>query len=62
MKLKTWLKRNNKSLREFARELNIDHTSLHKYITGDRTPRLNTALKIEKATKGNVTCSDLVGK
>ena len=62
MKLKTWLKKNGESFRSFGKRTGIDHTSLFKYTTGERTPRLNVALKIEKATKGQVTCADLAGK
>lgn len=62
MKLKTYMDKNNLSYRKFAQQLGIDHTSLFKYATGERTPRLNVALKIEKATKGKVKCSDLAGE
>jgi len=62
MKLETWLKKNNESYRSFGKKVGIDHTSLYKYTTGERTPRLKAALRIEKATKGEVKCSDLVSK
>jgi len=62
MKLKTWLKKNEMSLRAFGKKTGIDHTSLYKYTTGERTPRLKVAIKIEKATGGEVRCSELASK
>ena len=59
MKLKTWLKKNGETFRSFGKKIGVDHTSLFKYTTGERTPRLNVALKIQKATNNEVKCSDL---
>ena len=60
MKLTTWMKNNKMSYRKLSKELGIDHTLLNKYANGKRTPSLKNALKIEKHTKGNVTCKDLI--
>ena len=59
MKLEKYLKKNNLSVREFARQSKISHTSIQRYKTGERTPRLEVALKIEKLTNGEVKVKDL---
>jgi len=57
MKLATYLKRKSLTYREIARKLGLSHTTVHKYLSGDRTPSLKTALKIEQVTKGDVAVS-----
>lgn len=59
MKLKTYLKRKKISQRKFARISKISHTSICRYISGQRIPNAKNSKKIEKATKGEVLVKDL---
>lgn len=61
MKLKTWMEKHKIDISAMAEKLGVDRSSVHKYIDGTRTPRLSIAAKIEKITKGKVTCSELLG-
>lgn len=61
MKLKKWMKYHNVNISAMAEKLDVDRSSIHKYIDGTRTPCLSKALKIEKITKGKVTCAELLG-
>ena len=50
---------NDLSVRKFAAMAGISHTAIHRYKNGERTPRLEVALKIEKITEGEVRVKDL---
>lgn len=57
MKLKTWLKRNKVSCKDFAKLLGLEISTVYKYRDGTRIPSLPVALKIEKTTRGHVKVS-----
>lgn len=59
MTLKKWLKSNNIKHIDFAEKLNIDKSTLSRYISGERKIPLKTAIKIESITKGEVKCKNL---
>lgn len=54
------MKKEGISFRKMAKDLKICHTSLFKYCSGTRRPRLPVAVKIEKYTDGQVTCKELI--
>jgi plasmid maintenance system antidote protein VapI len=58
MKIEEYLKKNNKTIRGFAREIKINRYSIAKYIDGAR-PSKTVAWKIFNATDGEVTFEDL---
>jgi len=59
MKLKKWMKENDISVTAMAIKLNMEKSTVYKFMQGTRRPSLPTALKIEKATGGEVTPSDM---
>ena len=59
MKLKNYLLKNEISQVEFAKRLGLSRSTFHRYMTGTRTMPLTVAVKIEKLTKGKVTCKSL---
>jgi len=58
MNLKTYISQNNLTLAEFGARVGVSHASVSRWVNGERTPSLGTALAIEKATKGKVKPSD----
>ncbi len=60
MTLDEYMKKHCISPGKFCRKLEISHASLHKYRRGG-VPRLDIALKIVRATNGEVTIQDLCG-
>jgi len=67
MNLKKWMKENGINSTILSKMLEksgviIDRTTIIKYTNGIRTPRLKTALAIEKITLRKVTCKELLGK
>jgi len=60
MRLKKWLERNNIPQLVFADMLGISTSTLSRYISGERRVPLLMAIKIEKLTKKEVRCQDLV--
>jgi transcriptional regulator with XRE-family HTH domain len=59
MNLETWQKQNNISDKELAAKVGIHVSFLSHIRAGRKSPSLNTALKIESATGGNVTVREL---
>lgn len=57
-KLKSYMARNNLSAEMFARRIRKPAPSLYAWLRGSSTPALKTAIRIEKATKGEVTVYD----
>lgn len=57
-KLKAYMERNNLSAVDFARKIRKPAPSLYAWMRGAATPALKTAIKIEKATNGEVTVYD----
>ena len=56
-KLKTYLEANKIRQEDFAPEIGITQSALSKICNGVNTPRLGTALAIERATRGAVPTS-----
>jgi len=60
MKLKEYLDTRGMTYTFFTRMLGMHYKTLHQIIIGNRTPDLEHALMIEKATDGFVKCRDLL--
>lgn len=60
MKLKTYLKRNKLTAKQFSKLTGISPPSIHNYIHGKKTPSLDSADRIVRASKGRVTLRDLL--
>lgn len=58
-KLQRYLKDNGISQKWFATQIGIGEHALSLIIQGRTNPRISTAMKIEKASKGAVTIYDL---
>lgn len=58
VKLEEYRIEKSMTYRQLAEHLKIDHTTAYKYCKGQRTPSLNTAIKIREATKGEVGIYD----
>jgi predicted transcriptional regulator len=58
--LKKYISERNISPRDFASEVDISISYLYHIINGVRRPSPETALKIEKATGGEVKAVDLI--
>jgi len=61
MKLSTYLEQEGLSAAAFAARLGVPASTVTRIMRGERTPRLETARKIEAATGGAVTGSDFLG-
>ncbi len=61
MLLKEYLTLNKISVCQFSRYTDISLPTLHNIVRGRKDIRLSTAMTIEKATHGKVTCQDLAG-
>jgi DNA-binding transcriptional regulator YdaS (Cro superfamily) len=59
MDLKTYLAENKLSQGRFAQKIKVGILTIHRVIKEKGTVSLPLALKIEKATKGKVTCQEL---
>ena len=60
MDLKTYLELMEIQFQDFAKKIEVTPCTISNYIHGRRKPRLEIALKIERATKGRVTVDDLL--
>ena len=60
MNLKKFLNKNNLTQREFSEILNIHYMHLNMILKKKRRPSPELALKIEKATSGEVTVMELL--
>lgn len=60
MKLKNYLLKEKIPQVDFAKKLNLSKSTFHRYMTGTRKMPLYVAVKIERLTKGKVTCKSLV--
>lgn len=58
-KLKEYLRKNKIPQVEFAEKLKLSKSTFHRYMTGSRKMPLDIAVKIEKLTKGKITCKSL---
>ena len=59
MKLKEYLDHNGIYAARFARSIGMCTTTFHNILKGHQDIRLSTAIRIEKATHGKVTCQEL---
>ena len=59
MKLKDYLEQNNISQNTFARMCGLSFSAINKLINRNTDLFLSTALKVEKATNGEITVYDL---
>jgi transcriptional regulator with XRE-family HTH domain len=60
MTLKEYLDTNGLSQAEFARRVNVDFTTVAKWLDGtDRHPKLVNMIAIQAATDGDVTIQDM---
>ncbi len=60
MKLTEWLKKEKVTKGEFAKRIGIARNTLYLYERGIRQPPLDIALRIERATNGEVRVEDLI--
>lgn len=58
MTLEEFIKENGYSLRGIAMFLETDHTTISKYLSGDRFPNLKTAKLIKEKTRGAIDYED----
>ena len=58
--IKAYLLRNKVSANKLAEEVGITREHLYAIIRGERTPRSDTALAIEEATKGEIKAEWLI--
>lgn len=59
-KLKKWIEDSKFSQNGFAKEMGITPSTMSRYVNNERKFPLKLAVKIEKFTKGEVKCSDLI--
>lgn len=60
MKLDTYLKQQSITVRAFAAQLGVSQFAVKKWISGERFPRSEHLIAIDKTTQGAVTASDLL--
>ncbi len=61
MKLKEYLKKNNLSYRQFAKEAGVHYSSISYLLSGrNKSVSLDIASKITKATRGSVSFDELL--
>ena len=61
MILKDWLKKENKTVADMARDLGISHSVVLRWASGERIPSSENMQKIFVYTKGEVTANDFYG-
>lgn len=60
MKLHDYLKKEGETRRSFAQKAGISRAMVSHIATGRATPSIETALRIQEATGGEVTAKDLI--
>lgn len=60
MTLREYIETGESDIDTLARSVGVSRHAIHKWIYGQRSPHLATALKIEKVTRGKVTLRELV--
>lgn len=60
MKLETYLKEQSISPEAFAVQLGVSKFAVQKWMRGERFPRAEHLIAIDRATDGAVTASDLL--
>lgn len=58
MKLKDWLSKENKTVADMARDLEIVHSVVLRWSANERIPTPENMQKIVEYTKGEVTAND----
>lgn len=58
MNLRPYLDENKISPAEFAKTIKVEPASVHRYLTGERIPRLEILERIVRATNGTVQAND----
>lgn len=58
MKLRPYLDEKKISPADFAREIRVETASVHRYLTGERIPRMEILERIIQATEGAVQAND----
>ena len=61
MNLNEWLRKNNKTQVQFARELEISDRHLNLVVCRRGNPSITLCNLIEKKTNGQVTINDMIG-
>jgi predicted transcriptional regulator len=57
-KFLSYLNNENLSVEEFSKLVKIPMSTLYSWIQGNRSPKLSSALKVERFTSGAVTVYD----
>lgn len=60
MTLIEWMVKHQISKREFAAQIQIDESTLFKYINRQRVPRLDIAIRIFEASEGKVSYREML--
>ena len=60
MKLKQFLEENEMSARKLAAEVGISAMAMSRYVRNERTPTLEIAMRITKATSYKVSLEDMM--
>lgn len=60
--LERYLKKSGLTQQEFADQLGVSHVAVWHWVTGQRVPRAETAVAIERVTEGSVKVADLLRK
>jgi DNA-binding transcriptional regulator YdaS (Cro superfamily) len=60
MILKDWLKKEKIRPGTFAKSMGVDTSLVYRHLSGERKFSAKTAVKVEKATKGQVSRSEAV--
>jgi len=60
MTLEEFRIKHERSYSQLAKHLKIPYQTVYKYCKGERIPRLQIAINIEKRTKGQVKLKDLI--
>ena len=61
MKFAEWLEKENKSVADAARELDLTHCVVLKWANGDQIPREENMKRIVEMTNGEVMPNDFYG-
>ena len=62
MRLNSYLKYAGKTHKDFADELGLSVSAIHKWLYGQRFPRKEHLKKIQELTNGEVTTNDFIYK
>ena len=62
MRLNNYLKYSGKTHKDFADDLGLSVSAVHKWLYGQRFPRREHLEKIKELTKGEVTANDFIFK